>query len=233
MPPLALQCIDSWQRFLPDYEMVLWSEDNFDLTINQYVKEAYEAKKFAFVTDYVRLYALYHYGGVYMDTDVEVLKSLDPFLHLAAFSGCESENWCVTGLIGSTKSHPWIKGLLDQYNGRRFRLGSGRYDLTTNTKRITQFTQLGYGWKTEDSHQILKDGLNIFPSNVFCAKNPVSGEIRISDDTYTVHHFSGSWLSDDDIKRSKRKAKLKSIFEKAVGKDRLEALLEHRRKMFE
>ena len=91
MPELAQKCLDSWKKQLPEYDYKLWNEDNFDINSVPYVKEAYEARKFAFVTDYVRLYALYHFGGVYMDTDVEVLKPLDRFLELPAFSGFESD----------------------------------------------------------------------------------------------------------------------------------------------
>ena len=96
MPELALKCLNSWKVNLPDYELIVWNEDSFDITTNQYVKEAYESRKFAFVTDYVRLYALYHYGGIYMDTDVEVLKPLDNFLNHKAFTGCEDDMMCVT-----------------------------------------------------------------------------------------------------------------------------------------
>ena len=87
MPPLALECIESWYRFMPDYEYKLWNEDNFDVNSVPYVKEAYEARKFAFVTDYVRLYALYTEGGIYMDTDVEVLKPYDDLLGLRGVTG--------------------------------------------------------------------------------------------------------------------------------------------------
>ena len=98
MPELAKKCIASWKTFLPDYQIKEWNEDNFDINCNQYVKEAYESRKFAFVTDYVRLYAIYTEGGVYMDTDVEVLKTLDPFLHHHAFSGFETDGNVPTGM---------------------------------------------------------------------------------------------------------------------------------------
>ena len=93
MPPMALKCIESWHRFMPDYEYKLWNEDNFDVNSVPYVKEAYEARKFAFVTDYVRLYALYTEGGIYMDTDVEVLKPYDDLLGLSGFTGYEGSKY--------------------------------------------------------------------------------------------------------------------------------------------
>ncbi len=104
MPKLAVQCIDSWHKYLPDYELKLWDERNFDLTLNPYANEAYQARKFAFVTDYVRLYILYNEGGIYMDTDVEVLKNFDKFLSLPAFSGFEGDKYVPTGIMASEKN---------------------------------------------------------------------------------------------------------------------------------
>ncbi|EIA2884059.1 glycosyl transferase, partial [Escherichia coli] len=133
MPELALKCLNSWKVNLPDYELIVWNEDSFDITTNQYVKEAYESRKFAFVTDYVRLYALYHYGGIYMDTDVEVLKPLDNFLNHKAFTGCEDDMMCVTGTMGAEKEHSWIGDLLSGYENRKFLLPDGSFDKTPNT----------------------------------------------------------------------------------------------------
>lgn len=107
MPELALKCIESWRVNLPDYELKEWNENSFDINSNFYVKEAYESRKFAFVTDYVRLYALYTEGGIYMDTDVEVLKNLDPFLDLPAFSGFEDNVHIPTGIMAAEKGSVW------------------------------------------------------------------------------------------------------------------------------
>lgn len=96
MPKLALKCLKSWNKYCSDYKVICWNEDNFDINSNQYVKEAYESRKYAFVSDYVRLYALYNYGGVYMDTDVEVIKNIDKFLAEKAFTGFESETYVTT-----------------------------------------------------------------------------------------------------------------------------------------
>lgn len=140
MPELAIDCINSWKKIHPDFEFVLWNEDSFDITSNQYVKEAYDLKKFAFVTDYVRLYALYHHGGVYMDTDVELLKPLDKFLEHDAFTGCEDDLMCVTGTMASRLGHPWVEQLLSQYSKRKFILPDGSFDKTPNTQVITDLT---------------------------------------------------------------------------------------------
>ena len=137
MPELADTCIASWKKYLPDYTLHLWNEDNFDVTGIPYVKEAYEGRKFAFVTDYVRLYAIHQYGGVYMDTDVEVLKSLDDLLHLPAFSGFESEREIPTGIMASEQYGAWAAEQLKYYEGKHFRRADGSFDLTTNVEIIS------------------------------------------------------------------------------------------------
>lgn len=208
MPELAINCINSWKKYLPDYELILWNEDNFDMNCNQYVKEAYEAKKYAFVTDYVRLYALYNHGGIYMDTDVEVLKPLDCFLEHRAFTGCENESMCVTGTMAAEKEHSWIKDLLYDYKDKRFVLPDGRYNTIANTQTITEITIKKFGWRQKNEHQVLREGLIIYPFEVFCAKDWRTGKIQSNSETYTIHHFSASWHTKND----KFKNKIKSMF---------------------
>ena len=207
MPELALKCLNSWKVNLPDYELIVWNEDSFDITTNQYVKEAYESRKFAFVTDYVRLYALYHYGGIYMDTDVEVLKPLDNFLNHKAFTGCEDDMMCVTGTMGAEKEHSWIGDLLSGYENRKFLLPDGSFDKTPNTKVITNLTISKYGWIPRNKYQVLKNGIHIYPFDVFCAKQWRTGKITITHNTHTIHHFSASWHSKSD----KLKQKISSL----------------------
>ena len=134
LPELAVKCINSWKKYCPDYEIIEWNENNFDLNSVTYVKEAYEAKKWAFITDYVRLFVLYEYGGVYMDTDVELLKPIDSFLTLDAFSGFESSNAVPTGIISSRKNFKFIKELLDYYNDKHFKNDDGTYKLNISLK---------------------------------------------------------------------------------------------------
>ena len=223
MPELAIYCINSWKKYLPDYEFILWNEDNFDINCNEYVKEAYESKKFAFVTDYVRLYALYNYGGIYMDTDVEVLKPLDKFLKHQAFTGCENNKICVTGTMAAEKNHKWIEDLLKEYDERKFILFDGSYDTTPNTQIITKVTMEKYGWKPLNEHQVLKEGLNIYPFDYFCAKDLQTGRIDISENTHTIHHFSGSWLS--------RRDKLKSKIQRIIGPQATQFVVNVKRKI--
>lgn len=192
-PELAKKCIESWKEILPDYEIIEWNEDNFDINQNQYLKEAYENRKYAFASDYIRVHVLYNYGGIYMDTDVEVLKPLDDFLDLPAFSGFESNNNIPTGLMASQKGNKWMKLLLDDYNDLKFVKDDGSLDLTTNVVRITDITEKNYKFVRQSSYQDLKDVV-FFPADYFCPKNCVTGVIELTDNSHTIHHFNGSWL---------------------------------------
>lgn len=114
------KCLDSWKKFLPDYEVWVWNPERFDLNSSAWVKEAYEKKKYAFCADYIRLYALYHYGGVYLDSDVEVLKSFDPLLKLPYFIGMESKQYFEAAVIGAEKGNAFIGHIMKHYDGRHF-----------------------------------------------------------------------------------------------------------------
>lgn len=189
---LTKRCIDSWRKYCPDFELRKWSEENFDINTCSYVKEAYKAKKWAFVSDYVRLYALVNEGGIYMDVDVEVVKSLDCFLTHEAFSGFENTTSVPTGIMGCQKGYPFFKELLNSYNDRHFILEDGSLDLTTNVVTITDAC-IRHGLRQDNSFQIV-DGFALYPKSVFCPIEQQTGELKLSDDTVTIHHFSGSWV---------------------------------------
>ena len=203
MPELALKCIESWHYFMPDYEYRLWDEDSFDVTSVPYVKEAYEARKFAFVTDYVRLYALYTEGGIYMDTDVEVLKPYDDLLELSGFTGYEGSKYLppVTGTMASEPGNAWVKEQLDSYLGAHFLLPDGSMDTTTNTVRITRIMKAG-GFVPDGKKQVYKD-MYVFPVEYFCPRQ-TTGEIIMTNNTYCDHHFMGSWDDKKKISPIKR-----------------------------
>ncbi|RDW20410.1 glycosyltransferase family 32 protein [Oceanobacillus chungangensis] len=188
-----IKCMKSWHRNLKGYKFIEWNEDNFDINSNQYVKEAYEAKKYAFVSDYVRLYALYNYGGIYMDTDVEVLKSLDRFLIHEAFSGFEDEKHVPTGLMGAAKEHSWIKELLSYYDKKSFYLPNGRDDMTTNTSIITK-NCVEHGLVPNGQYQTILNGVVLYPRTYFCPYDYINGASFITNESYTIHHFAKSWL---------------------------------------
>ena len=192
--------IKTWAEYLPEYEVVEWNESNFDLHYNRYVKEAYESRKWAFVSDVVRLYALYEYGGIYLDADVEICKPLDRFLAHKAFSsfqlpleGMTEPPFIPTGLMASEKGGQWVGELLAAYKERTFILPDGSLDLLTNPRPITQHTEETYGLVRNDEFQDL-DVVTLYPSEYFCAKNWKTKALARTENTYAIHHFAGSWL---------------------------------------
>lgn len=209
MPELALKCIASWKKYLPDYEIKEWNEDNFDLELYPYVREAYNNRKFAFVTDVVRLYALYTEGGIYMDTDVEVLKPLDCFLNHQAFSGFEDEYNVPTGIMASEKGGKWAMENLAYYDKRHFQKKDGSLDLTTNVVIITNY-MLSLGLKQNNTYQDFPNLITFYPKDYFCPKSYDNGEIYLTNNSYTIHHFAGSWHSS--------KQKFYKIIQKIFGK---------------
>lgn len=219
LPELAIKCIDSWKKNLPDYEIIEWNEDNFDINCNQYVKEAYESKKYAFVTDYVRLYVLYKYGGIYMDTDVEVLKVLDKFLIHNAFSGFENNNSIPTGIMASTSNNQWVKLMLEEYDNIHFINKDGTLNTITNVTRITNKTKENYKIELNDTFQDLQDVV-FYPHEYFCPKDWETGTINITKNTYTIHHFNASWHSKKEKKEEEKKKSLIKKYGKEKGKQK-------------
>jgi len=204
LPADARNCIDSWKRILPEYDIKEWNEGNFDLDMYPYVREAYDNRKFAFVTDVVRLYALYTEGGIYMDTDVEVLKPLDRFLHHIAFSGFEDEKDVPTGIMASERGSLWAKENLDYYKGRHFVTDDGKLDMTSNVVTITNY-MLEKGLKQNNEFQDFPNLIAIYPKDFFCPKSHKTGNIHITPNTYTIHHFAGSWVKKDPISEAEKK----------------------------
>jgi mannosyltransferase OCH1-like enzyme len=196
MPELSKRCLESWNHYLPDYKIIEWNEESFDINSNLFVKQAYESKKYAFVADYVRLYALYHHGGIYLDTDVEVIKNLDCFLTHPVFIGFENINFIGTATIGSIQGHPWIRRLLEYYKNRSFIKENGTMDLTTNVFTISEICDKEFNWKRDNNFQILKDGVHIYPNDYFCPKDYFTSNITLTKNSHTIHHFEGSWLKN-------------------------------------
>ena len=198
LPPLALKCIESWKKFCPDYEIKEWNESNFDISINAYVREAYESKKWAFVSDVTRLWALVNFGGIYMDTDCELVKPIDGFLHLEAVSGFESDKGIQTAIMGCQKGHPFFVELLGRYAHRRFIRVDSSLDLTTNVQDITDAC-LAHGLVLNNEKQTIC-GFTIFPRDYFC---PIDFKTRkvvaFTENTHAIHHFDGSWITPETI----------------------------------
>lgn len=220
-------CLKSWKEMCPDYKIKCWNEENTEFNLSTYLKEAYEAKKYAFVTDYMRLYILYTFGGFYMDTDVELLKSLDPFRKCHAFTGCQEENVCVTGIIGAEAGNPWVEKLLSYYDKKHFLdKETGNYDLTPNTEFITEYTKKYYGWNFLEKKFYVNGILEIYPFDYFCCKDWETGYIITTSRSVSIHHFSGSWVENDNrTRRYEIKKCIKLILIKIFGYTRYRKIL--------
>ncbi len=194
MPELVEQCIASWHKFMPSWEFKAWTEENFDISAApRYVQEAYAAKKYAFVSDYVRLWALEQYGGLYMDVDFEVYRPFDDLMEkYDAFAGYEGSkrNPVMMGVIAAKAHHPWIQGMLQTYTDRAFVLADGSLDMTPNTGYFLHWMQ-ERGFEADGKE---KDfiGVHILPVECFC---PIltTGENLRSERTYCEHKGLHSW----------------------------------------
>lgn len=225
---LAIKCIDSWKKYCPDYEIIEWNENNFDINCCDYVKEAYKAKKWAFVSDVARLYALVNYGGIYMDTDVEVLKPLDDLLLKDAFSGFESKKRIPTGIMACVQKHPLFVEFLNEYDNTHFIHNDGTLNMTTNVERITK-TCLTYGINLNNSEQTIK-GFTLYPKDYFCPKDAITQKIIVTKNTYTIHHFNASWVSAEDVYAKKMRLFYSKFLPRIIvsGVARISAMLKYR-----
>ncbi len=216
---MELKCIASWKEKLPDYEIKEWNERNFDVSCNSYVQEAYNAKKWAFVSDYVRLYALYSEGGIYMDTDVELVRNIDNFLEHRAFAGFEDQEHISTAIMGGVKANKWFELLLSYYDNKHFIKADGKFDLTTNVKIITNMTKVAYDINLDNTLQIVNGELAFYPNEYFSPKEWGSERVYITSNTYTIHHYNHSWCAFEDNLRFSIKRKLKKIFGIRISED--------------
>ncbi len=194
LPELARKCILSWKKNLPDYEIKEWNEKNYDVRKIPYTAQAYDAKKYAFVSDYARFDILYQYGGLYFDTDVEVIKPLDEILKRGAFAGVERAGSLNAGLgLSSPAASPIYKEILDSYKNSSFIGDDGSMDLTTVVTRVSDiFSKHGFTDKNEIQTVA---GVTIYPADYFCPKDYITGKMNITKNTHAIHWFDGSWLS--------------------------------------
>jgi len=207
LPPLAEKCIASWKKFLPEYEIVEWNEDNFPIDEFRFAQEALDNRKFAFVSDVARLYAMNKMGGIYMDTDVEVLKSLDEFLHHAAFSGFENDDFVPTGIMASEKGSIWVKELLAYYDDKPFVNTDGSLETTSNTVIITKMMK-EKGFVMSNIFQEIEGYVAFYPNDYFCPKSYKTGKIELTKNSACIHHFAKSWIPAHKRWRNIAKMKL-------------------------
>jgi mannosyltransferase OCH1-like enzyme len=214
---MLIQCLKGWRVHLPDYKIIEWNEENFDININPYVKEAYNANKFAFVSDYVRLFVLNKYGGIYLDTDVEVIRNIDSFLVHPAFSGFEDERKIQTAIIGSSQKNEWIKAHLDYYDNIHFIKEDGSFDVTTNVEVITKLTEKLYDINLKNQFLNIPGVVCLYPKEYFSPKTYETGITTITENTYIIHHFNGSWLDEKEINRRNSNHRIIKFFGESMG----------------
>ena len=193
LPDLAKNCIESWKKYCPDYEIIEWNESNFDINCCDFVKEAYHAKKWAFVSDYARLKIIYDNGGIYLDTDVELIKTLDSLLNEKCFFGEETPGLVNTGLgFGAEKQHRVLQLLLNEYEGHHFILADGTCDMepcpTKNTRPLTK-----YGYKFSGENIWRSNEFVVFPPEFFCPIDYTTKVKTITNNTISIHLFNASW----------------------------------------
>lgn len=226
-PELILEYINTWKKHCPEYTIVEWNENNFDVNLYRYTQQAYYMKKWAFVSDVARLYALYTCGGIYMDTDVEMLRPIDSFLINNAFTGFESKDCPVTAVVGCEKNNPVIKSLLDYYNDVDFIDAEGKLNMKSNTRIITEILTAN-GIKPNGKQQNY-NGMEIYPQVFFCP-NSFSMLFDIpSKKSFTIHHSgqSNNW-SESLIRKQPFSTRLYrylvGLLRNTIGTDRVRKL---------
>lgn len=211
LPSLALKCIASWKKYLPDYEIKEWNEDNFPLEQYIFAKEALANKKYAFVSDVARLHALKYEGGIYMDTDVEVIKSFNDLLNQSAFSGFENDNFVPTGMMASIKEGDWVSDLLAYYYGKSFIKSDKTFNTTSNTVIITEMMK-EKGFKMNNCFQSKEGYVAFYPNEYFCPKSYKTGQTLLTENSYCIHHFAKSWIPTRKKWRNILKMKSMQVF---------------------
>lgn len=190
-PALSKKCIDTWKEILPSYEIILWDMRRDGIGDVPWVQEAFNAKKYAFAADYVRFYALYNYGGIYLDADVEVVKSFDSLLNNRYFIGQEYSGDIEASVMGCEPYEDWVKFCLDHYNNRHFVKSDGTYDMRPLPILVNECQK--------------KYNLEVKPFSFFSPKNYYSGLIESDSNTYTIHHFDGKWEDNTIVLRLKKR----------------------------
>lgn len=196
--------MDSWKKHCPDYEIIEWNERNYDISKNKYMWDAYQQKKWGFVPDYARLDIIYQNGGIYLDTDVELLCGLDDLLYQRGFVGFESHKYVNLGIgFGAVAGNAYIKEMRDAYEEYLFIDARGEVNLTASPVYQTEFLAKK-GLKINGDYQILDGEITVFPEKMFSGKSLVSRKIVCADYTRSIHHFDGSWLEADKREMNKR-----------------------------
>ncbi len=232
LPELAQKCIASWKKYLPDYEIKEWNEDNFDVNIIPYTAEAYAQKKYAFVSDYARFWILHKYGGIYFDTDVEVIRPIDDIIARGNFMGFEtdpnpakgnaSEGSVAPGLgLGVTPGLDLMKKMLDYYDGKHFVCEANVRNQITVVHICTEVL-MESGLQNVAGIQKVEDECYVYPSEYFCPVNVTTGRIHVEKNTRTIHHYAGTWVD--------KKFSVKDFIKKLLPEKLVLALINYKNK---
>lgn len=234
LPRSAIKCINSWKEFFPDYEIKEWNESNYDVRKIPYIAEAYDAKKYAFVSDYARFDILYNYGGLYFDTDVEVIKSYDDILARGAFMGCEVNGDQSSGRrilvnpglgLASDARNPLYKEILEYYKKQSFLNSDGSLNTMTVVTRTTEILKK-HGLKNNCGFQTI-EGIVIYPKDYFNPRNNNTGVLEKTDETHSIHWYAQSWDTSTERLRSKLTRPIHRVF----GEDCFRVLKESYRRI--
>ncbi len=199
LPDKHKKWMESWYKFCPDYKIIEWNENNYDITKNNYMNQAYEEKKWGFVPDFARLDIIYNFGGVYLDTDVELINNIDDLLYQKGFAGFESDEYVALGLgFGAVKGLPIIKEMLNLYKKINFVDNNGKLNTIASPVWQTKILKQK-GLITNGEYQIVKD-LTILPEKVLSGKSASTRRIKLTSYTKAIHHYEGSWLNEDKKK---------------------------------
>lgn len=230
-PERIQKCLDSWKMKLPDYEITCWDTKNFDINICAWTKQAFACKKYAFVADYVRFYALYNYGGIYLDSDVEVLKSFDDLLNKKCFWGYEYTGLPEAAVVGCESKMLWLQIAIQWYETHHFMNDDGSYNQIIAPLVFKYAFEKFYGVFLLDDGKLHSDSdYEIFSYEGFSPKNCFNGKIFTTDSSYTVHHFNSAWLKKSFITKTKKFVHIMLIF--VLGKLRYNKIIYEIRKNY-
>ena len=203
-PESVRKCISSWKKYCPDYEIREWNESNLDISMNEYTRQAYEAKAWGFVPDYLRLWIGYTHGGIYLDTDVQIIRSFDPLLQAQGFAGFEDDDHIALGLgFGAEAGHPMLAKQMAVYDGLKFRNPDGSYNRTPSPQYSTELMKQ-MGLKPNDSTIQHIGGFDCYPPEYFCPKSFQTGMMKLTKNTFSIHQFDASWYSEEEQAQKKK-----------------------------
>lgn len=203
-PKSVVKCIESWKKYCPDYEIREWNENNLDINTNLYSKQAYEAKAWGFVPDYFRLWIIYVYGGIYLDTDVQIVRSFDSLLDTNGFCGFEDNEHISLGLgFGAEAGNKLIAELMQVYNKLLFFNEDGSLNRIPSPVYSTMIMK-EKGLKENNGTIQYIDGFACYPPEYFCPKSFQTGILKLTKNSFSIHQFDASWYTEEEQKMKKK-----------------------------